>query len=138
MGLANTKVYNAWQGMIARTTRPNNPLWKYYGGRGIKVCKRWLTFRLFYQDMGEPPERTRKYSLGRENNDKGYCKSNCRWETQRQQTRNYRRNVWLTVDGVTMCAQDWSEISGIKSSIIRFRIKSGWSHKEAIFTKPTR
>jgi len=61
--------------MIYRCNVPSAPNYEYYGGRGIRVCNRWLEFENFLADMGERPEC---YSLER-------C-----WATQSQQMRNSR------------------------------------------------
>ncbi len=73
--------------MNERCTNANNAAFKYYGGRGISVCRRWRSFNNFLADMGErPPGLT----LDRRNNDIGYRPSNCRWATRKQQTDNRR------------------------------------------------
>src|SRR6267154_1276169 len=70
--------YLAWQSMIQRCTNPNTKRWKRYGGRGIKVCERWMTFQNFLSDMGFKPEPKRLYSLDRyPNNDGDYELGNC-------------------------------------------------------------
>ena len=37
----NRKLYRVWGGMLSRCNNPNHPLYKNYGGRGIKVCDEW-------------------------------------------------------------------------------------------------
>lgn len=82
----------SWYGMKSRCKENNTPSNKYYFARGITVCKRWLKFENFLKDMGPKPAAI--YTLDRINNDKGYCKSNCRWATQKEQGNNRRNNVW--------------------------------------------
>lgn len=95
-----------------------------YGGRGIKVCDRWLnSFEAFVQDMGERP--TPKHSIDRINNDGHYEPGNCRWATSKQQANNKRNNRLLTVNGVTKSLQEWSRESGLKLSTLWNRIASG-------------
>lgn len=77
--------------MWARCTNPNAINYERYGGRGIKVCRRWRNFRSFYADMGDPP---RGKTLDRVNNDKGYSPANCRWSTRVEQRRNRRDAVF--------------------------------------------
>jgi hypothetical protein len=73
--------------MKQRCLNVKNKDYKYYGGRGILVCERWLSsFRNFLEDMGERPSEN--HSIDRLNNDKGYYKENCRWATRSQQQRN--------------------------------------------------
>lgn len=80
--------YRAWAQMKYRCLNPNCPAYKHYSGRGITVCGRWMSYENFIADMGRRPSP--EYSLGRKNNDKGYYKRNCRWETQEQQQNNRR------------------------------------------------
>lgn len=78
-GLSGTRVHKAWQNMRARCYRPTAKGYEYYGGCGIKVCKRWLTFERFFSDMGHPPSA--KHYLDRLDVTKDYSPSNCRWAT---------------------------------------------------------
>lgn len=80
--------WNSWCNMRRRCTDPNHPYWALYGGRGIKVCRRWLKFENFLADMGMKPEGL---TLDRIDNDDDYRPGNCRWATHRQQRMNQRR-----------------------------------------------
>ena len=66
--------------MIQRCTNPRNPTHKYYGGRGITVCDRWLEFENFLADMGECPDGL---FLNRIDDSHGYEPGNCRYTTER-------------------------------------------------------
>jgi hypothetical protein len=73
--------------MLDRCKNPNAPKFHHYGGRGITVCDRWLTFENFYADMGERPT---DLTLDRINVDGNYEPANCRWATHKEQRANRR------------------------------------------------
>lgn len=89
-GGRKTGTYIRWQAMRDRCSNPNNSKYSYYGGRGIRVCKRWKSFQAFLKDMGECP---RSLTLERVDNDKGYTPSNCVWATRKEQIANRRKPV---------------------------------------------
>ena len=75
-----------WRAMLARCNNPKAGNYKYYGGKGIKVCKRWLKYENFIVDMGERPSSG--HSLDRKNTDADYKPSNCKWSTRSEQQKN--------------------------------------------------
>ena len=78
------QLYTTWCGMKERCNNPNNKSYKYYGGRGIKVCDRWLnSFQCFLSDMGEKP--TQNHTLDRIDNNGDYIADNCQWITMQEQ-----------------------------------------------------
>jgi len=128
--------YEAWAQMIQRCYNPKNHAYSSYGGRGISVCEHWKSsFAGFLKDMGKRPSS--KHSLDRIDNSKGYSAENCRWATQKQQTRNTRRNRFLTLGEKTMTVAAWAEAVGISSRLIRERLDRGCSVADAL-TNPTR
>lgn len=87
-GMYGTPTYGSWSRMIARCTNPKSNRYKYYGGRDIKVCERWMLFVNFYADMGMRPST--KHSIDRIDNDGDYEPRNCRWATAKEQSANKR------------------------------------------------
>lgn len=103
-GLFGTDEYNVYNGMMQRCNNTKHPSYSRYGGRGIKVCDRWLESPLnFLSDMGERPDGL---SLDRIDNDGDYEPSNCRWATWEEQARNKSTN-----------RLDTQKVKGIKSMI---------------------
>ena len=82
-----TQVYRAYYAMRTRCYNKNYHNYERYGGRGIKVCQRWLdSFEAFLADMGEPLNGD--YSLDRIDNNGDYEPSNCKWSIQSDQLKN--------------------------------------------------
>ena len=85
-----TTEYRSWEALRKRCLNPNNAAYSHYGGRGIRICERWLeSYTNFLTDMGRKPGPG--YSLDRINNDGDYEPSNCRWATPKQQANNRRK-----------------------------------------------
>jgi hypothetical protein len=129
-GRSKTRTYKIWKGMRGRCQCPSNTRWAYYGGRGITVDPRWDNYDAFLEDMGEcPPGK----SLERIDNSRGYGPDNCRWATLKEQARNQRTNRMIECRGEKKCLAEWCEITGLHHSVIRSRLRLGWSVEDALF-----
>ncbi len=128
-----TKAYRSWSQIIQRCTNFSHPRYKDYGGREIEVCKRWLKFENFLEDMGQ--SLGDGYSIERKDNNGDYCKENCKWATSKQQNRNKRNNRLETFHGETKCISDLSEKYNIPYKTLWSRLYMyGWSIEKALIT----
>ena len=122
--------YHSWASMIQRCTNPARNTYKYYGGKGIKVCPEWFSFQRFLDDMGHRPAGT---SLERLDYDKDYTPSNCCWADAKTQARNSSQAVWVEISGVQKRLVEWCEELGISINTVRDRVKFyGMSYTEAL------
>lgn len=135
-GLHNTQEYFRWISMKARCSQQTHPRYADYGGRGIKVCKRWSeSFEAFRADMG--PQPSKHHTLERIDNDKDYKPGNVKWATRREQAQNRRNSVSLTIDGITKPLTVWCKYDRSLEARVRYRLAQGWSHKDALL-KPAK
>jgi hypothetical protein len=123
--------YLRWVGMKQRCSNPKSHVWKYYGGRGITVCERWLGtngFKNFYADMGGPaPGMT----LDRINRDGNYEPSNCRWATMKQQAENRRPGGKINPNSL----RQRSIRAGLDYRVVVNRVYyMGWTEERALST----
>lgn len=130
-GYFGTPTYMVWHSMKRRCTMPSSQGYARYGGRGIKVCERWMKFENFLADMGEKPKGL---SIDRIDNDGNYEPGNCRWATHSQQRNNQGpgRAIHLTFRGETHSISEWAKRTGLKHPTIRERIHAGWSVEDAL------
>jgi hypothetical protein len=130
-----TQEYNTWAGMIKRCYNPKEKGYHNYGGRGIRVCRRWKTsFLRFFEDVGKRPEG--KYTLERRNNNGNYTPQNCYWGTRREQNNNRRNSLRVMYEGELLPLTYVAERTGVDYGLLRRRIRDGWPVNEALATPP--
>jgi len=108
-GMTQTPEFETWMRMISRCTNINNQDYSNYGGRGIKICDRWIeSFKNFYNDMGERPQGT---SLDRIDVDGDYSPDNCRWANLYIQSLNKRidKRTSLGIRGINKAKRKTSD-----------------------------
>jgi len=130
--MSKSKTYKSWDSMRQRCNNQNAPDYARYGGRGIKVCKRWQkSFQNFLADMGERPEGK---TLDRIDNSKGYKPDNCRWSTPTEQQENRRNTPKVECNGKTVLLSSLSASSGIPVKILLWRLQNKWNLNRALET----
>jgi len=131
-GKCYTPEYRSWAKLKERCLNPNCKDWPNYGGRGIKVCDRWLeSFEAFYSDMGARPDG---HSIDRIDCDGDYEPGNCRWATGKQQMQNVRHNVLVQFNGETIALREACRRLGREAEykLIWQRMKRGKTFEAAV------
>lgn len=126
-------LYHCYDGMRKRCYNPKHPGYKYYGGRGVVMCDRWLGedgYANFEADMGLRPSP--KHSVERLNNEKGYGPGNCIWATPKAQANHRRNNVIVTLGSRSQVASDWAKELGISPTAFHARLRRGWTEEQLL------
>jgi hypothetical protein len=130
--------YRAHSSMLYRCYNKDAPNYHNYGGRGIKVCRRWcepdgVGFKNFLVDMGPRPPN---FTLERKNVNKGYTPSNCEWASRKTQSMNKRNTLHdFTYRGATRPLKEWAEVLQMSYYVLYARIvKYGWTVTRAFNT----
>ncbi len=133
-GKCATPEYTVWVNLRRRCNEPGHPSFARYGGRGIKMCAEWMSFKRFFSDVGPRPSSL--HSIDRINNEGNYEPGNVRWATQSQQMSNTRATHFIEIDGIRQTVTEWAKQKGIAQSTISHRIARGMSETDAVMTSP--
>ena len=133
-GLSNTRLHKIWHSMYCRCYYKSTNQYKNYGGRGIKVCEEWKHMQGFinFYNWAISNGYKETLTLDRIDNNKGYCPSNCRWITPKEQSNNRRNNVYYTFNGETKTSKQWCELYNISPTTLSDRLKRGWTLEQAL------
>ena len=124
--LYKDRIYRIWDAMKQRCYNPNNLAYHNYGGRGVGICSEWRHNYLAFLRWSNSNGYAEKLEIDRIDNDGDYEPSNCKWSTHTEQQRNRRDNLYITINGVTKCLQEWSIDSGINHGTLQRRYSVGW------------
>lgn len=130
-GMSKWSGFGSWRAMVSRCNNSDDKDFPAYGGRGIKVCERWMDPRVFAADMGDKPEG---WSIDRLDPDGPYEPANCRWTNamgQGEHKRNNHRLIRSSKHFAAACRE-----AGLAESTVLNRIKSGEDEGEALTRQP--
>ena len=130
-GGSGTRLHRIWVSMRQRCSNPNRDRWSSYGGKGVRVCDEWSNFAAF-REWALSSGYTDALSIDRIDVAGIYEPANCRWATNKQQSRNSTRTKWVTYNGVEMALPDACERAGMSLPLVSSRLSKGWSFERAI------
>lgn len=121
-GLTHHPLFKIWQGIKYRCGDPNI---KYYGAKGITVCKEWeKDFKAFY-DWAIENNWVKGLDIDRIDNNKGYSPSNCRFITRAANCRNRSNNIIIQHNGQTKTLAEWADDCELTYGGLYIRYKKG-------------
>lgn len=121
-GMANQRdqLYRAWLNMRHRCLGTNNPDYKHYGGRGVKISKKWDDYTKF-KEWSEHNGFEQGLTLDRIDNDGDYSEDNCRWVDRKVQGNNRRTNIVIEINGVKANLKQHAKMNGLNYGTVRTR-----------------
>lgn len=138
-GDRRTKFYHTWGNVKNRVLNKNTGDYKYYGERGISISDDWLEYLNFKRDMYESYLEHRKdhgqnnTTLERIDNDKDYCKENCKWATRYEQAQNRRNSMAFSFNGKTQSLGAWAKELDVRYYTLWSRMNLyGWSVEKTL------
>lgn len=142
-GLSHHRLYPVWQNIVSRCYKESQKCYKYYGGRGIKVCDEWKdNFVAFYNwaiaNGYDEKAEYGKCTIDRIDVNGDYEPQNCRWLTVKEQANNRRSNRLITINGETKTLQQWSDLYCIEHKTIAGRYKRGKRGEDLIAPPKTK
>lgn len=138
-GFAKSRFYAIWNRIKRVCTDKDEPRYKYYGGKGVKVI--WNSFEEFRNDMHQSyvdhvdAFGEQDTTIERIDNNGNYCKENCKWATRKEQAQNRSTSRMITYNGQTRCLKEWADIVHIPRTALWLRIcRRKWSVDKALTT----
>lgn len=131
------RLYRIWCGMRSRCYKEYTKGFKYWGGKGIKICQEWHDFTIFEKWAIENGYED-NLTIERIEINKDYCPENCKWITIEEQQINKSTNTFITAWDETKTLSEWGrdERCKVKAARIKYRIDNGWIPEKAISTPP--
>lgn len=119
----NQRIKNIFHGIKSRCYNQNDKNYRWYGGKGIKICDEWMNNPKLFEDWSVANGYSDELTIDRIDENKNYCPENCRWITLENNAKYKSTTSLITVDGETHTGQDWAKILGFGQNMINTYIR---------------
>ena len=123
--MSQTPLYRCWRDLVRRCTDPRDKSYRRYGGRGIEVCKSWMTSFRRFRSWAMSHGYADGLEIDRINFDRGYYPSNCRFVDQVTQANNKSNNRFIEYQGKRMTVMQWSRELDVNYETLKAGTRKG-------------
>ena len=120
---SNNRIGNIYGGIINRCYNSNDKAYRWYGGKGIKVCQEWLNNPILFEEWSLQNGYEDDLTIDRKDSSKDYAPDNCRWITLENNVKYKSTTKILDVDGIKHTGRDWSKILGFGINTINTMLR---------------
>lgn len=124
-GYSRHPAYSILEGMVNRCDNPNSNSYKYYGGRGIKICKQWRNNPGAFIEWAISNGYKKGLSIEREDVNGDYKPSNCKFIPMELQSKNTRKSMRIEHNGIIDTQRGWAKRFGIHPATFRYQMNHG-------------
>lgn len=114
----NKRLQSIYYGMVCRCYNHNDHNYKWYGGKGIRICDEWANEPQLFEEWALNNGYNDNMTIDRIESDKNYCPENCQWISLNENSRKSGNVNWIEVDDIVLTGRQWSEKFGIGINII--------------------
>lgn len=114
----NERIRRIFSKMKSRCYRPGEKDYKYYGGKGIKICETWLKNPSAFEEWALSNGYKDNLTIDRIDATKDYCPENCRWVSLEDNAKYKSTTKMLLVDGESHTGREWAEILNLGTNTI--------------------
>jgi hypothetical protein len=137
-GLSNHPIFTLWKNIKSRCENKNSPDFLRYGGRGISVCPEWGNDFIAFYDWAIENGWWTGLQIDRIDNNGNYEPGNCRFVTQTENGRNTRKNILVTINGITATLSEHAERVGMNYATVKSRYRMGWKEEDLLLPSRVR
>lgn len=136
-GCSKERLYRIWYKMKIRCYSETDEHYKWYGGRGIRVCDAWLNDFYTFKNWALKHGYSETLSIDRIDVNGNYCPENCRWVSQKIQCNNQTKNRRVTFENKEYTISQFAELLNYDYHTVINRLRLGWT-PEKIANTPER
>lgn len=115
------KIYS---GIKRRCYNTHEKSYKWYGAKGIKICDEWLNNPLSFEQWSLDNGYDDTLTIDRIDESKDYCPRNCRWVSQKDNSKYKSTTKLLTIDGESHTGREWADILNLGTNTINTMLRN--------------